>query len=129
MSPLLGKTGKRTSSDWLKLMTTTRAQDDYTQAGERYRTFDDREREAAIAAVTAPDDPGHRLQTLHAVIRLRATGVVADELEAAYLLGCVLEERGKAAEAADVYLDLMRQELTYRDVEDRYRRLAASTRA
>ncbi|GAA4874726.1 LuxR C-terminal-related transcriptional regulator [Actinomycetospora straminea] len=37
--------------------------------------------EAAIAAVTAPDDPGHRLQTLHAVIRLRATGVVADELE------------------------------------------------
>ncbi|MFC5139720.1 LuxR C-terminal-related transcriptional regulator [Actinomycetospora rhizophila] len=37
--------------------------------------------EAAVAAVAAHDDPGHRLQTLHAVIRLRATGVVADELE------------------------------------------------
>lgn len=37
--------------------------------------------EAAIAAVATPDDPGHRLQTLHTVIRLRATGVVADELE------------------------------------------------
>lgn len=37
--------------------------------------------EAAVAAVAAPEDPGHRLQILHTVVRLRATGVVADELE------------------------------------------------
>lgn len=63
-------------------------------------------------------------ENLRTAVELKLGG--ADELEAAYLLGCVLEERGKAAEAADVYLDLMRQELTYRDVEDRYRRLAAA---
>lgn len=31
VSPLLGKTGKRTSGEWLKLMTTTRAQDEMTR--------------------------------------------------------------------------------------------------
>lgn len=51
----------------------------------------------------------------------------ADALEAAYLLGCVLEERGREAEAAEVFLDVMRSEVGYRDAEDRYRRLAVST--
>lgn len=37
--------------------------------------------EAAVAAVSKPDDPAQLLQVLHTVIRLRATGVVADELE------------------------------------------------
>lgn len=46
------------------------------------------------------------------------------ELEAAYLLGRVLEERGKNGEAAEAYLDLLRKDLAYRDVEERYRRLA-----
>lgn len=50
----------------------------------------------------------------------------ADALEAAYLLGCVLEERGREAEAAEVFLDVMRSEVGYRDAEDRYRRLAGN---
>ncbi|MDD7940219.1 LuxR C-terminal-related transcriptional regulator [Actinomycetospora lutea] len=37
--------------------------------------------EAAIAAVAASEDPGHLVQTLHTVVRVRAIGVVADELE------------------------------------------------
>lgn len=49
-----------------------------------------------------------------------------DELEAAYLLGTVLEQRGKQADAAEVYLDLLRKDLGYRDVEARYRRLSAA---
>ncbi|GAA4925209.1 ATP/maltotriose-dependent transcriptional regulator MalT [Actinomycetospora succinea] len=37
--------------------------------------------ETAVAAVAATEDPGHLLQTLHTVVRVRAIGVVADELE------------------------------------------------
>ncbi len=66
-------------------------------------------------------------ENLRSAFELRLGG--ADELEAAYLLGCVLEERGKRAEAADIFLELMRRELGYRDVEDRYRRLGESTDA
>jgi tetratricopeptide (TPR) repeat protein len=62
-------------------------------------------------------------ENLRTALELKPGG--ADELEAAYLLGCVLEERGKNAEAAEVYLELMRQEVAYRDVEQRYRRLLA----
>jgi DNA-binding NarL/FixJ family response regulator len=37
--------------------------------------------ENALAAVALPGDPAHHLQSLHTVVRLRATGAVADELE------------------------------------------------
>lgn len=61
-------------------------------------------------------------ESLRTACELKLGG--ADQLEAAYLLGCVLEERDKRAEAADIFLDLMRQEVGYRDAEDRYRRLS-----
>lgn len=37
--------------------------------------------ESALAAVGLPGDPAHHLRTLHTVVRLRAAGAVADELE------------------------------------------------
>jgi tetratricopeptide (TPR) repeat protein len=60
-------------------------------------------------------------ENLRTAVELQLEG--GDEMEAAYLLGTVLEQRGKKAEAAEVFLDLLRKDLGYRDVEARYRRL------
>jgi tetratricopeptide (TPR) repeat protein len=50
---------------------------------------------------------------------------VAQQMEAAYLLGCVLETEGRAAEACAVFADLAQKDIAYRDVDERYRRLRA----
>ncbi len=51
---------------------------------------------------------------------------VAQQMEAAYLLGCVLEAQGRQAEACAVFADLAQKDLSYRDVDQRYRRLRAT---
>ena len=51
----------------------------------------------------------------------------AEELRAAYLLGCVLEMRGKHEDALRVFHDVMQKDLHYMDVQERYRRIRAAT--
>ncbi len=51
---------------------------------------------------------------------------VAQQMEAAYLLGCVLEVQGRQAEACAVFADLAQKDIAYRDVDERYRRLRAA---
>jgi tetratricopeptide (TPR) repeat protein len=46
-----------------------------------------------------------------------------DELQAAYLLGCVLEETKKYDEAAQVFHDVLQKDLQYADAQERYRRV------
>jgi tetratricopeptide (TPR) repeat protein len=48
---------------------------------------------------------------------------VAQQMEAAYLLGCVLEVQGRQGEACAIFADLAQKDLSYRDVDERYRRL------
>jgi tetratricopeptide (TPR) repeat protein len=50
----------------------------------------------------------------------------AQQTEAAYLLGCVLESQGRQAEAREIFGELAQKDLSYRDVEERYRRLRAA---
>jgi len=50
----------------------------------------------------------------------------AQQMEAAYLLGRVLEDLGRGNEAAEVFRELAQKDLGYRDVEERYRRLRAA---
>jgi tetratricopeptide (TPR) repeat protein len=49
------------------------------------------------------------------------------QTEAAYLLGCVLESQGRQAEACEIFGELAQKDLSYRDVEERYRRLRAAS--
>ena len=51
---------------------------------------------------------------------------VAQQMEAAYLLGCVLEAQGRQAEACAIFADLAQKDIAYRDVDERYRRLRAT---
>lgn len=51
---------------------------------------------------------------------------LAQQMEAAYLLGCVLEAQGRRAEACAVFADLAQRDIAYRDVDERYRRLRAT---
>jgi tetratricopeptide (TPR) repeat protein len=53
----------------------------------------------------------------------------ADEMQAAYLLGCVLEEAKKYDEAAQVYHELLQKDLQYEDAQERYRRVKPLARA
>lgn len=53
----------------------------------------------------------------------------ADEIEAAYLLGCVLEDTAKYDEAAQVFHSVLQKDLEYADVQERYRRVKARTRS
>jgi tetratricopeptide (TPR) repeat protein len=48
------------------------------------------------------------------------------ELESAYLLGCVLETARKDAEAMQVFYGVLQKDFGYADVEQRYRRLKES---
>jgi tetratricopeptide (TPR) repeat protein len=50
-----------------------------------------------------------------------------DEMRAGYLLGCVLETRGKVDEAVRVFHEIMQKDLLYMDVQARYVRLKART--
>jgi len=50
----------------------------------------------------------------------------AQQMESAYLLGCVIEAQGRKDEAARIFGELAQKDLAYRDVEERYRRLRAS---
>jgi tetratricopeptide (TPR) repeat protein len=47
----------------------------------------------------------------------------ADELEAVYLLGCVLEDARKYDEAAQVFHAILQKDLEYADVQERYKRV------
>lgn len=47
----------------------------------------------------------------------------ADELEAVYLLGCVLEDARKYDEAAQVFHAVLQKDLEYADVQERYKRV------
>jgi tetratricopeptide (TPR) repeat protein len=47
----------------------------------------------------------------------------ADELEAAYQLGCVLEGARKYEEAAQVFHSVLQKDLEYGDVQERYKRV------
>ena len=49
----------------------------------------------------------------------------ADEMRAGYLLGCVLETRGKNDEAVRAFHEIMQKDLHYMDVQARYVRLKA----
>ena len=49
----------------------------------------------------------------------------AEEVEAAYLLGCVLEASEQDEEALRTFQDVLQKDLNYKDVEERYRRLKA----
>ncbi len=49
----------------------------------------------------------------------------ADEMQASYLLGNVLELSGQAAEALQIFHGLLQKDLGYADVQERYRRLKA----
>ena len=51
----------------------------------------------------------------------------AEELRAKYLLGCVLEMRGRADEALRTFHEVMQTDLHYQDVQERYRRLRATS--
>lgn len=46
-----------------------------------------------------------------------------DEIQAAYLLGCMLEETRKYDEAAQVFQGILQKDLQYADVQERYRRV------
>jgi len=46
-----------------------------------------------------------------------------EELEARYLLGCVLEELGRPEDAIEIFAGILDRDLSYRDVESRYRAL------
>lgn len=48
-----------------------------------------------------------------------------DEMRAGYLLGCVLETRGKVDEAVRAFHEIMQKDLHYMDVQARYVRLKA----
>jgi tetratricopeptide (TPR) repeat protein len=52
----------------------------------------------------------------------------ADEIEAAYLLGCVLEDTAKYEEAAQVFHSVLQKDLEYADVQERYRRVKPRAR-
>jgi cytochrome c-type biogenesis protein CcmH/NrfG len=64
---------------------------------------------------------------------LRAAGSLplepADEIEAAYLLGCLLEEAAKYDEAAQAFHGILQKDLEYADVQERYRRVKARARS
>ena len=49
----------------------------------------------------------------------------ADEMRAGYLLGCVLETRGKVDEAVRAFHEIMQKDLHYMDVQARYVKLKA----
>jgi lipopolysaccharide biosynthesis regulator YciM len=49
----------------------------------------------------------------------------ADEMRAGYLLGCVLETRGKIEEAVRAFHEIMQKDLHYMDAQARYVRLKA----
>jgi lipopolysaccharide biosynthesis regulator YciM len=49
----------------------------------------------------------------------------AEEMKAGYLLGCVLETRGKVDEAVRAFHEIMQKDLHYMDVQARYIRLKA----
>lgn len=50
----------------------------------------------------------------------------AQELEASYLLGCVLETNGQKSEALATFHAILQKDFAYADVEQRYRRLKAA---
>jgi tetratricopeptide (TPR) repeat protein len=49
----------------------------------------------------------------------------ADEMRAGYLLGCILETRGKIDDAVRVFHEIMQKDMHYMDVQARYVRLKA----
>ena len=49
----------------------------------------------------------------------------AEELEAAYLLGCVLEASAQDEEALRTFESVLHKDVNYKDVEERYRKLKA----
>jgi len=49
-----------------------------------------------------------------------------DDLQAAYLLGCVLEQTRQADEAVRVFHGILQKDFGYADVQERYRRLKAA---
>jgi lipopolysaccharide biosynthesis regulator YciM len=49
----------------------------------------------------------------------------ADEMRAGYLLGCVLETRGKVDDAVRAFHEIMQKDLHYMDVQARYVKLKA----
>lgn len=51
----------------------------------------------------------------------------AEEMHATYLLGCVLETRGKIDDAARAFHDVMEKDLHYMDAQSRYIKLKART--
>ena len=53
----------------------------------------------------------------------------AEELEAAYLLGCVLEASAQDEEALRTFEGVLHKDMTYKDVEERYRKLKAKAGA
>jgi tetratricopeptide (TPR) repeat protein len=53
----------------------------------------------------------------------------ADQMQAAYLLGCVLEATSRAEEAVQVFQGVLQKDLQYRDAQERYRTLKAALAA
>jgi thioredoxin-like negative regulator of GroEL len=53
----------------------------------------------------------------------------AEEIEGAYLLGCVLEASAQDEEALRTFEDVLHRDVSYKDVEERYRRLKAKAGA
>jgi len=53
----------------------------------------------------------------------------AEEIEAAYLLACVLEGSGQVEEAVKTFMDVMEKDVHYKDAEERYRKLKARAAA
>ena len=49
----------------------------------------------------------------------------AEQIEAAYLLGCVLQASGQNEEALKTFHEVLEKDLQYKDAEERYRRLKA----
>jgi tetratricopeptide (TPR) repeat protein len=49
----------------------------------------------------------------------------AEEIEAAYLLGCVLEASDQGEEALKTFLEVLEKDVHYKDAEERYRKLKA----
>jgi hypothetical protein len=49
----------------------------------------------------------------------------AEEMRAQYLLGCVLETRGKVDDAVHAFHEIMQKDLHYMDVQARYVKLKA----
>jgi tetratricopeptide (TPR) repeat protein len=75
---------------------------------------------------------GKRLQSL-AEQELRAATSLpldpAEEIEAAYLLGCVLEASDQDEEAEKTFESVLEKDVHYKDAEERYRRLKAKAKA